>query len=107
MTPAGKSFFDLLRGETPVVSVSQTADELDGLRRFLSRLEANQIKLGRRGDEDETAREIAIVRSEIARLEQVQARYSAKNEPKPRKPNPRLIPTSFRPKNRRQRTGPD
>jgi hypothetical protein len=53
---------------------SHPADELDGLRRFLDRLESKELAI-RRGPLDVSQKEIDILKREIAHLERILARY--------------------------------
>ena len=52
---------------------SHPADELDGLRRFLDRLESKELAI-RRGPLDVSQKEIDILKREIAHLERILAR---------------------------------
>jgi hypothetical protein len=52
---------------------SHPADELDGLRRFLDRLESKELAI-RRGPLDVSQKEIGILKREIAYLERILAR---------------------------------
>ena len=52
---------------------SHPADELDGLRRFLDRLESKELAI-RRGPLDVSQKEIDILKREIAHLEGILAR---------------------------------
>ena len=53
---------------------SRPADELDGLRRLLDRLESKELAI-RRGPLDVSQKEIDILKREIAHLERILARY--------------------------------
>jgi polyhydroxyalkanoate synthesis regulator phasin len=55
---------------------SRPADELDGLRRFLDRLESKELAI-RRGPLDVSQKEIDILKREIAHLERILARYKS------------------------------
>ena len=55
---------------------SHPADELDGLRRFLDRLESKELAI-RRGPLDVSQKEIDILKREIAHLERMRARYKS------------------------------
>ena len=52
---------------------SHPADELDGLRRFLDRLESKELAI-RRGPLDVTQKQIDILKREIAHLERILVR---------------------------------
>jgi len=55
---------------------SHPPDELDGLRRFLDRLESKELAI-RRGPLDVSQKEIDILKREIAYLERILARYKS------------------------------
>jgi len=55
---------------------SHPPDELDGLRRFLDRLESKELAI-RRGPRDVTQKEIDILKREISHLERILARYKS------------------------------
>ena len=55
---------------------SPAADELAGLRHFLKRLESSELKLTINGV-DGTQHEIDILTQEIARLQQIIARFKS------------------------------
>jgi hypothetical protein len=55
---------------------SRPADELDGLRQFLNRLETRELAI-RRGPLDVSQKQIDILKREIAHLERILARYKS------------------------------
>jgi hypothetical protein len=53
-----------------------SADELNGLRRFLDRLESKELTI-RRGPLDVSQKQIDFLKREIAHLEDILARYKS------------------------------
>ena len=55
---------------------SRPADELDGLRQFLNRLETRELAI-RRGPLDVSQKQIDILKREIAHLESIISQYNS------------------------------